>query len=164
MHGRWTWSPSHRHALQLVPRFDFVGQLQWLGLRSCRFHVGAGAFGAWLCLWEITRVFGKNNLVPTVTASFDVLEAGDMVEGCSCGFSLGFWRVRTVRNFLHVCCLFRSTAARLVFALGAWCRLCEPRHESPRMLCDVLVRGGPLMVLLLLTLCMPIVSLARRAT
>ena len=47
--------------------FDFVGQLQWLGLRSCRFHVGAGAFGAWLCLWEITRVFGKNNLVPTVT-------------------------------------------------------------------------------------------------
>ena len=61
--------------------FDFVGQLQWLGLRSCRFHVGAGAFGAWLCLWEITRVFGKNNLVPTVTASFDVLEAGDKVEG-----------------------------------------------------------------------------------
>ena len=48
--------------------FDFVGQLQWLGLRSCRFHVGAGAFGAWLCLWEITRVFGKNNLVPTVTS------------------------------------------------------------------------------------------------
>ena len=45
--------------------FDFAcGQLQWLGLRSCRFHVGAGAFGAWLCLWEITRVFGKNNLVP----------------------------------------------------------------------------------------------------
>ena len=82
--------------------FDFVGQLQWLGLRSCRFHVGAGAFGAWLCLWEITRVFGKNNLVPTVTASFDVLEAGDMVEGCSFGFSLGFWRVRTVRNFLLV--------------------------------------------------------------
>ena len=46
-----------------------------------------------MCLWEITRVFGKNNLVPTVTASFDVLEAGDMVEGCSiwvlvrvCGF------------------------------------------------------------------------------
>ena len=35
----------------------------------------------------------QNNLVPTVTASFDVLEAGDMVEGCSiwvlvrvCGF------------------------------------------------------------------------------
>ena len=43
-----------------------------------------------LCLWEITRVFGKNNLVPTVTASFDVLEAGDMVEGCSIGFRFGF--------------------------------------------------------------------------
>ena len=75
--------------------FDFVGQLQWLGLRSCRFHVGAGAFGAWLCLWEITRVFGKNNLVPTVTASFDVLEAGDMVEGCSIWVSVRVWRVRT---------------------------------------------------------------------
>ena len=78
--------------------FDFVGQLQWLGLRSCRFHVGAGAFGAWLCLWEITRVFGKNNLVPTVTASFDVLEAGDMVEGCSIGFWFGFCGFEPVRS------------------------------------------------------------------
>jgi len=32
----------------------------------------------------------QNNLVPTVTASFDVLEAGDMVEGCSIGFRFGF--------------------------------------------------------------------------
>ena len=53
-----------------------------------------------MCLWEITRVFGKNNLVPTVTASFDVLEAGDKVEGCSIGFRFGL-RVRTSeRNFL----------------------------------------------------------------
>ena len=42
-----------------------VVQLQWLGLRSYRFHVGAGLG------------FGKNNLVPTVTVSFDALEAGD---------------------------------------------------------------------------------------
>ena len=41
-----------------------------------------------------TRVFGKNNLVPTVTASFDVLEAGDMVEGCSIWVRFGFWPVR----------------------------------------------------------------------
>ena len=90
-----------------------MGQLQWLGLRSCRFHVGAGAFGAWLCLWEITRVFGKNNLVPTVTASFDVLEAGDMVEGCSIWVSVRLGAVRTVGCFL-IC---RLLLRRLRFLL-----------------------------------------------
>ena len=49
----------------------------------------------------------------------------------------------------HVLC----SARRLVS-----CRLCELRHESPRMLCDVLVRGGSSMVLVLLILCMPIVQ------
>ena len=53
-----------------------------------------------MCLWEITRVFGKNNLVPTVTASFDVLEAGDMVEGCSIGFRFGFGGFKPAGNFL----------------------------------------------------------------
>ena len=55
------------------------------GSTSVLEHLGPGCvFG------KITRVFGKNNLVPTVTASFDVLEAGDMVEGCSIGFRFGF--------------------------------------------------------------------------
>ena len=36
--------------------------------------------------------------------------------------------------------------------------MCELRHESPRMLCDVLVRGGSSLVLVLLILCMPIVE------
>eukprot|EP00964_Phaeocystis_antarctica_P130016 scaffold93826_cov111-Phaeocystis_antarctica.AAC.1 len=31
--------------------------------------------------WFINLGFGKNNLVPTVTASFDALEAGGTVEG-----------------------------------------------------------------------------------
>ena len=43
----------------------------------------------------------QNNLVPTVTASFDVLEAGDMVEGCSIGFRFGFCGFGPVRNILH---------------------------------------------------------------
>ena len=33
------------------------------------------------CVFALTWVFGKNNLVPTVTASFDALEAGGTVEG-----------------------------------------------------------------------------------
>ena len=32
-------------------------------------------------MFALTWVFGKNNLVPTVTASFDALEAGGTVEG-----------------------------------------------------------------------------------
>ena len=44
--------------------------------------------------WDV----GKNNLVPTVTASFDVLEAGDMVEGCSIGFWFGFCGFEPVRS------------------------------------------------------------------
>ena len=47
-------------------------------------------------IWGLVVSLGNNsglwqdNLVPTVTASFDVLEAGDMVEGCSIGFGSGF--------------------------------------------------------------------------
>ena len=35
---------------------------------------------------------------PTATASFDVLEAGDMVEGCSIGFWFGFCGFEPVRS------------------------------------------------------------------
>ena len=43
-------------------------------------------------------------------------------------------------------------------AIAVRCCLCELRHESPRMLCDVLVRGGSSLVLVLLIICMPIVQ------
>ena len=36
--------------------------------------------------------------------------------------------------------------------------MCELRHVSLRMLCDVLVRGGSSLALVLLILCMPIVQ------
>ena len=131
--GRWTWSPSHRHALHLVASLT-CGQLQWLGLRSCRFHVGAGAFGAWLCLWEITRVFGKNNLVPTVTASFDVLEAGDMVEGCSIWVSVWLGSNRCRLGCFLIC---RLLLRRLRF------RFCVCGFDPVRNFCGWLLFSAP---------------------
>ena len=123
---------SHRRHCAWFHVFDFAcGQLQWLGLRSCRFHVGAGAFGAWLCLWEITRVFGKNNLVPTVTASFDVLEAGDMVEGCSSWVWFGFGGFDWSGILCRLAAYSDQRRGQLCrrFAAGSvahhtWCRLC----------------------------------------
>ena len=83
-----------------------------------------------MCLWEITRVFGKNNLVPTVTASFDVLEAGDMVEGCSIGFRFGVCGFGPViGSEEHSACVgwfSRSFAAALLRAVAVRCRLCDP--------------------------------------
>ena len=40
-------------------------------------------WGIWGLVVSLNNLgFGKNNLVPTVTVSFDALEAGDTVEGC----------------------------------------------------------------------------------
>ena len=120
---------------------------------------------------------------PHAAASFDVLEAGDMVEGCSIWVSvrLGSNRCRLgcflicrlllrrlrfrfcvcgfdpVRNFCGWLLFSAPSLPRLCSARRlVSCRLCQLRHESSRMLCDVLVRGGPSMVLLLLLLSLPI--------
>ena len=50
------------------------------------------------CVFALTWVFGKNNLVPTVTASFDALEAGGTVEGL--WWLVGFVGWFVLRNFM----------------------------------------------------------------
>ena len=92
---------SHRRHCAWFHVFDFAcGQLQWLGLRSCRFHVGAGAFGAWLCLWEITRVFGRTTWYRLLLLPSTCWRPVTWWKDVRLGFGSGL-RVRTSeRNFL----------------------------------------------------------------
>ena len=91
--GRGRLVSHRRHCAWF--HFDFAcGQLQWLGLRSCRFHVGAGAFGAWLCLWEITRVFGRTTWYRLLLLPSTCWRPVTWWKGVRFGFRFGW--VRTV--------------------------------------------------------------------
>ena len=76
--------------------FDFVGPAAMVG--SQELPVPRRCWSIWGLVVSLGNNSGlwQNNLVPTVTASFDVLEAGDMVEGCSIWVSVRLGAVRTV--------------------------------------------------------------------
>ena len=119
--------------------FDFVGPSAMVG--SQELPVPRRCWSIWGLVVSLGNNSGlwQNNLVPTVTASFDVLEAGDMVEGCSIWvsvrlgsnrcrlwllslptvtatvtFSLLCLRVRSCEEFLWLAAFLRSVAATSV--------------------------------------------------
>ena len=120
--------------------FDFVGPAAMVG--SQELPVPRRCWSIWGLVVSLGNNSGlwQNNLVPTVTASFDVLEAGDMVEGCSIWvsvrlgsnrcrlgcflicrlllrrlrFLLPCLRVRSCEEFLWLAAFLRSVAATSV--------------------------------------------------
>ena len=114
--------------------FDFVGPAAMVG--SQELPVPRRCWSIWGLVVSLGNNSGlwQNNLVPTVTASFDVLEAGDMVEGCSIWVSVRLGSNRCRLGCFLIC---RLLLRRLRF------RFCVCGFDPVRNFCGWLLFSAP---------------------